>query len=158
MLQLRDMHATEYDRYRTLSLREYLDDLRTNFGYCASTAEEECERSLPTSLAEVMDEPGNALLVIERNGAGIGYAWLQQEGRTGHLLDLMIAPEHRQHGYGRLALGLIEARLQASGSESMQLRVAADNLRARRMYETSGLRVTGLLMAKPLRSRTWQGS
>lgn len=144
------MRATEYDHYRSLSVDDYCADLCANFEYSVATSRAECERVMPATLAEAMEEPGHAMLVIEVAAQCVGYVWLHLDGPAGHLLDFIVEPAHRGLGHGRRALELIQARLRAEGAQSLQLRVAANNPRARALYEQAGLYVTGQLMAKTL--------
>ena len=45
-----------------------------------------------------------------------------------------------------------ESHLKGKGFEQIKLRVAADNARARHVYEVTGFRVTGVNMSKAIAS------
>lgn len=60
---------------------------------------------------------------------------------TGYVSELAVAPAHQGEGHGRALLARALAALRARGVDAAELEVAADNDRARSLYETVGFRV-----------------
>lgn len=60
---------------------------------------------------------------------------------TGYVAELAVAPAHRGRGHGRALLSTCLAELRARGVERAEIEVAADNDRARSLYETLGFEV-----------------
>jgi ribosomal-protein-alanine N-acetyltransferase len=60
---------------------------------------------------------------------------------TGYVAEIAVAPAHRGRGHGRALLSTCLAELRARGVERAELEVAADNDRARSLYETLGFEV-----------------
>jgi ribosomal protein S18 acetylase RimI-like enzyme len=91
------------------------------------------------------------VLVAEADGQVIGYVHLEQASAIPshqHVLDvsgLAVDPARQGHGAGRrlLEAGVEQARLR--GGRKLALRVLGPNDRARRLYESCGFRVKGVL-------------
>lgn len=95
-------------------------------------------------------QPGD-VLVVEADGQVIGYVHLEQASAIPshqHVLDvsgLAVDPAQQGHGAGRrlVEAGVEQARLR--GARKLALRVLGPNERARRLYESCGFRVEGVL-------------
>jgi ribosomal protein S18 acetylase RimI-like enzyme len=91
------------------------------------------------------------VLVAEADGQAIGYIHLEQASAIRshqHVLDvsgLAVGPARQGQGAGRrlLEAGVEQARLR--GARKLALRVLGPNDRARRLYESCGFRVEGVL-------------
>lgn len=91
------------------------------------------------------------VLVVEEDGAVLGYVRLHQPGPLPshvHVLTvngLAVDPEHQGRGLGRrlLVAALDEARRR--GARKVSLRVLAPNARARGLYASCGFVVEGVL-------------
>lgn len=96
------------------------------------------------------------ILVAERNGAVIGYAYAGIEGPdymalrgpAGVLHDLVVDPAHRGHGVGRMLLDAAESALAARGAPRVILSTAARNVAAQRLFERAGFRPTMIEMTR----------
>ncbi|WP_323675751.1 N-acetyltransferase [Halorubellus sp. PRR65] len=77
--------------------------------------------------------PGDA-----RGGQPVGYVHAYD---TGYVAELAVAPGHRGRGHGRALLSRCLAELRARGVDRAELEVAADNDRARSLYESLGFTV-----------------
>jgi ribosomal protein S18 acetylase RimI-like enzyme len=96
------------------------------------------------------------ILVAERNGAVIGYAYASIEGPdymalrgpAGVLHDLVVDPAHRGHGVGRMLLDAAAAALAARGAPRVILSTAARNVAAQRLFERAGFRPTMIEMTR----------
>ena len=89
--------------------------------------------------------------VLRQPDAGtIGYLWykLLDDGESVFILDFMVFEDYRGQGYGKATLIALEEKLSQSGVTQIKLRVAADNYRAKGLYERLGFNVTGYNMIK----------
>jgi ribosomal protein S18 acetylase RimI-like enzyme len=92
------------------------------------------------------------VLVAEQEGTVLGYLRLDQSGSLPsheHVLTingLAVAPDRQGEGVGRrlVEAGLQEARRR--GARKVSLRVLASNTRGRRLYESCGFAVEGVLV------------
>lgn len=73
-----------------------------------------------------------------------GFALIRTIAGEAELLTIAVDPAHRREGRGRAILLHAVERARAGGAEQMFLEVAADNLPAIALYETTGFVRTGL--------------
>jgi len=78
-------------------------------------------------------EPGAA-----GDGTPVGYVHAYT---TGYVAEVAVAPAHRGRGHGRALLWTCLGELRARGLDRAELEVAADNDRARSLYESLGFEV-----------------
>jgi ribosomal-protein-alanine N-acetyltransferase len=106
---------------------------------------------LPHPVGDLFDDglsPGITLVAVPDgahvapdavgDGNPVGYVHAYD---TGYVAELAVAPAHRGRGHGRALLSRCLAELRARGVERAELEVAADNDRARSLYETLGFEV-----------------
>lgn len=101
-------------------------------------------------LVAELGAPGSIVLVAERRGAVVGYAyaslepmsWKELRGPCGYLHDVYVDARVRGHGVGeRLVLEAL-ARLEARGAPRVVLVSAAKNPRAQALFARLGFRPT----------------
>ena len=98
------------------------------------------------------------MLVAEENGVVIGYAyaaaedydWVSLRGPAGVLHDVIVNPEHRGRGAGRLLLDATLEFLRSRGSPRVVLSTAARNASAQRLFASAGFRDTMIEMTREL--------
>jgi ribosomal protein S18 acetylase RimI-like enzyme len=116
------------------------------------------ERGYGSFLGSQLEEPDVAVLVAEKNGAVIGYAYAGVEasdymslrGPAGVLHDVLVDPEHRGRGVGRRLLDAALAFLRSRGAPRVVLSTAARNAPAQRLFERAGFRQTMIEMTREL--------
>src|SRR5262245_11823429 len=99
-------------------------------------------------LGSQLDDPDVVVLVAEKDGAVIGYAYAAIEGYdymslrgpAGVLHDLIVHPEHRAHGVGRVLLDATLSYLRSRGAPRVVLSTAERNESAQRFFERMGFR------------------
>ena len=109
-------------------------------------------------LGSQLDEPEIAVLVAEQNDVVIGYAyaavedrdWMALRGPAGVLHDIIVDPEHRGRGAGRLLLDATLAFLRSRGAPQVILWTAARNAAAQRLFASVGFRDTMVEMTREL--------
>lgn len=79
------------------------------------------------------------ILIAERGGLSVGYAFYRPMKDVVHLVHLVSAPEARREGIGRALLTEVVRRSREAGCTAMQLNVLPTNIAAIRLYESFGL-------------------
>jgi ribosomal protein S18 acetylase RimI-like enzyme len=153
MITFRPLTPREYAAYMTLGVHDYAGDLAANYRLAEERAAAESAHGAAQQLPQGQDTQGHTLLAIAAPDTPlIGYLWFSEtpETQSAYINDFMILPAHRGRGHGTAALTALEALLKAKGITQIRLRVAADNPRAKSLYEASGFFITGTNMAKTL--------
>jgi len=108
-------------------------------------------------LASQLDDP-DAVVFVADDGEVIGYAYAALEGYdymslrgpAAVLHDLIVHPDHRGRGVGRLLLNATLSYLTSRGAPRVVLSTAARNETAQRLFESSGFRRTMVEMTREL--------
>jgi len=108
-----------------------------------------------------LDDPDTAVLVAEAGGDVIGYAYaavqgydyMALRGPAGVLHDLIVDPEHRRRGVGRLLLDATLEYLKSRGAPRVVLSTAEQNASAQRLFASVGFRRTMIEMTRELDDR-----
>jgi ribosomal protein S18 acetylase RimI-like enzyme len=94
------------------------------------------------------------VLVAEADGAVAGYVMLHQSiplPSHGHVLEvngLAVDPEQQGRGIGRRLMEEAKADAARRGARKLSLRVLAPNATARRLYESCGFTIEGILVGE----------
>ncbi len=107
-------------------------------------------------LAEQTREPESIVLVAERDGAVVGYAfgsvegqdWMALRGPAGVLHDIVVEDAARGAGIGTALLTAVIDALRERGVPRVVLSTAARNEGARRMFARAGFRETMVEMTQ----------
>lgn len=116
------------------------------------------EHGYASFLGTQLAEPEVMVLVAERDGAVLGYAYAGIEGRdymslrgpAGVLHDIVVDPAHRERGVGRMLLDATLAALEARGAPRVVLSTAELNEPAQRLFARAGFRRTMIEMTREL--------
>jgi ribosomal protein S18 acetylase RimI-like enzyme len=116
------------------------------------------EQGYASFLASQIEERDVIVLVAEENRTVIGYAYAGVEptdymslrGPAGVLHDIVVDPEHRGRGVGRLLLEAALAFLRSRGAPRVVLSTAARNAPAQRLFASAGFRQTMIEMTREL--------
>ena len=109
-------------------------------------------------LGSQLDDPEVLVIVAERAGEVIGYAYAAMEGRdymslrgpAGVLHDIIVDPAARRSGAGRLLLAEVLAFFKSRGEPRVVLSTAARNEPAQRLFAGMGFRETMIEMTREL--------
>lgn len=112
-------------------------------------------------LKSQIKEPDVIVVVAERNGQVIGYAYAGIEGwdymalrgPAGVLHDLVVDPGARDQGVGRMLLDAALTALEARGAPRVVLSTASKNEAAQRLFARAGFRRTMIEMTRELDGR-----
>jgi ribosomal protein S18 acetylase RimI-like enzyme len=117
---------------------------------------------LPERYGELLvtrhETPDNVVLVAERDGAVVGYAFGAKEGfdymalrgPAGVIYDLLVDPDHRRQGIGAALMDAMLEALKALGAPRALLFTAENNHLAQAMFERAGFRRTMIEMTREL--------
>jgi ribosomal protein S18 acetylase RimI-like enzyme len=105
-----------------------------------------------------LEDPDKAVLVAEDNGDVIGYAFAAVEGYdymalrgpAGVLHDVIVDPEHRGRGVGRLLIDAALGFFRSRGVPRVVLSTAERNEEAQRLFARMGFRRTMIEMTREL--------
>jgi ribosomal protein S18 acetylase RimI-like enzyme len=109
-------------------------------------------------LGSQIDEPNIIILVAERDGKVLGYTYAGVEGRdymslrgpAGVVYDIVVDPDHRRQGVGRMLLDATLAALKDRGAPRVVLSTAEQNTPAQRLFDRAGFRRTMIEMTREL--------
>jgi ribosomal protein S18 acetylase RimI-like enzyme len=151
---LRPMRPDEFPAFLAYFIPDYATEIAANFGLPDDAARARAAQEVAEDLPQGVDTQGRTLLCITLGDPEevVGSFWLrlQQGSTTAFVSDFHIFPARQNRGLGRRALAALDRWLASAGFEHLRLRVAADNVRARHLYETGGFRTTGINMTKPV--------
>jgi ribosomal protein S18 acetylase RimI-like enzyme len=106
------------------------------------------------------NDPADVLVAVV-DGQVVGYATVRQWSPIpshAHVLEingLAVAPAHQGHGVGRALVQASVTRARQQGARKLTLRVLGTNTRARRLYESCGFEIEGILRAEFLLDGTY---
>jgi ribosomal protein S18 acetylase RimI-like enzyme len=92
------------------------------------------------SIMDCLKAGGKMLLMHDKiSGTLIGSSWMTVDGRRIHLHHFCILPEYQNKGLGRI---LAKASLEFVNEKNLQLKIEVhkDNIKARKLYESFGLK------------------
>lgn len=143
---LSQISATELEHWLMLSKIDYANDLIENHGYSEERAQHEAAESIQSSLPQGINTPHQHFRIYQRDQETIGYLWFSRENAAAFLMDLIVLPEYQGQGIGKEIMRAFIDELKDLDVQEIELRVAPNNLRAQRLYEQFGFRVTGFDM------------
>ena len=155
-LNVRPMTATEFDAFRSETIRGYAAEHVRAGNWTAEEAETRAEAETDSLLPQGVDTPGILLLIAENaDSVAIGLVWVALERQVGSglgawIYDIRIEPEQQGKGYGRALLRAAEQETARHGVPSIGLNVFGSNMVARSLYESAGYQVTSIKMHKEL--------
>ncbi|HEY1953706.1 MAG TPA: GNAT family N-acetyltransferase [Gemmatimonadaceae bacterium] len=116
------------------------------------------EKGYGSYLGSLLDDPDIVILVADQGGEVIGYTYAGIEGTdymslrgpAGALYDIVVDPDHRGRGVGRMLLDATLTALKSKGAPRVVLETAEQNEHAQRLFEHAGFRRTMIEMTREL--------
>ncbi|WP_254763500.1 GNAT family N-acetyltransferase [Natrinema marinum] len=143
-MQIREATTDDTDAIRSIA-HESLNSTYTAF-LDEDTIDDAVDQWYGESFADELADDRLLSLVVERDGAVVGFSQSElvgQRANTGHLLWLHIHPDHRDGGTGiRLLVRTREALLE-EGASAIQCFVLADNEGGNQFYRDHGFEQAG---------------
>jgi len=141
-------------RLGALLVREHHDFDPQRF--IAATAQ--TEKRYGSFLGTQLEEPNIVILVAERDGKVIGYTYsgvesidyMSLRGPAGVIYDIVVDPDYRQQGVGRVLIDATLEVLKGKGSPRVVLSTAERNAAAQRLFDRAGFRRTMIEMTREL--------
>lgn len=152
MIQLRPMTSVEYPAYCDYFIDDYSREIAENYGHSMYKAIELAEQDLTRCFPNGLESNEHDLLCIELESEVVGYLWhsIKVSDKSTFIYDFFIFSNHRNNGYGKLAIKALESQLQTIGIEQIKLRVAYQNQRALKLYQEVGFAITGYNMSNKI--------
>lgn len=154
MFMLKPMEADHYSHFLDYFIADYATEIAANYGLEHSAAKDRAINEINQDLQLGIDTPGHTLVClvdVQANAERIvGYLWykLDTKMRDIYVCDFYVFPAEQGKGYGKQAIRLLEKEAAKTGVQQIKLRVAANNPRARNLYDACGFHVTGINMSK----------
>ena len=116
------------------------------------------EQGYASFIGTQLTEPDVIVLVAERAGQVVGYVYAGVEGRdwmalrdaAGVLHDVVVDPDHRRSGVGRMLLEAALNFFRERGAPRAVLQTAEKNEEAQRLFAKAGFRRTMIEMTREL--------
>jgi ribosomal protein S18 acetylase RimI-like enzyme len=142
-------------RLGALLVREHHDFDPERF--IAATAQ--TEKGYGSFLGTQLEEPNIVILVAERDREVIGYTYSGVEGTdymslrgpAGVMYDIVVDPDHRKQGVGRMLVDATLEALKKKGAPRVVLSTAERNAAAQRLFDRAGFRRTMIEMTRELK-------
>lgn len=114
------------------------------------------EHGYGSFLGTQLNEPDIIILVAEQDGEVVGYTYagiegidyMSLRGPAGVMHDIVVDPDHRGQGVGRLLLDATLEALEAKGAPRVVLSTAERNESAQRLFARAGFRRTMIEMTR----------
>ena len=154
MIQLLPMTSDEYPAYCDYFIDDYSHEISQNYGHSMDRAVELAQQDLIRCFPNGLETNEHELLCIESESNLVGYLWhsIKVSDKSTFIYDFFIFSDHRNIGYGKLAIKALESQLQLIGIEQIKLRVAYHNQRALKLYQEVGFAISGYNMSKKIAS------
>jgi ribosomal protein S18 acetylase RimI-like enzyme len=116
------------------------------------------ENGYASYLGSQLEEPSVVILVAERDGKVIAYSYsgiegtdyMSLRGPAGAMYDIVVDPDYRQQGVGRMLLDATLDALESRGMPRVVLSTAEKNVAAQRLFDRAGFRRTMIEMTREL--------
>lgn len=155
MLHLVPMTEAEFATYLANAVRDYAAAHARAGDVLPEEAVARAQKDYDELLPDGLHSKDDFLFTLTHDALGaIGMIWFELRERRGaksaYLYDFVVREDLRGQGYGRRALGLVEAKLRELGVGRIGLNVFGYNHAARALYEKMGYQITGMGMMKRL--------
>jgi ribosomal protein S18 acetylase RimI-like enzyme len=116
------------------------------------------EQGYGSFIGTQLEQPHIVVLTAVQDTRVIGYTyagvegrdWMSLRGPAGVLYDIVVDPERRRYGVGRMLLDATLASLKALGVQQVVLSTAERNASAQRLFASAGFRTTMIEMTREL--------
>lgn len=154
MIVFTPMDAECYQAYLDYFVPDYAAEISLNYRLSEQAALVQARSEITSNLPDGAKTKGHVLRRIMQQDSTaerlIGYLWYKPDlsTRSAFIYDFCILERYRGQGLARQVLSAFENGMRSQGFEQLKLRVAANNDRARHVYEATGFQVTGINMSK----------
>jgi ribosomal protein S18 acetylase RimI-like enzyme len=128
--------------------RGYAEAIERDGGFSAEDARRKAAEDVPP----LLENPSNALFVIEDSGEPVGRLWVGERESQGRrflwIWEVYVDENHRGRGLGRAAMTLAEEEARRRGLDRVELNVFGGNEVARGLYRSLGYEEFAVAMGK----------
>jgi len=151
-LTLDPMTEVDYGHWLEIAVPNYAAEKVANGTWAPDEALKLAHAAFASVLTQGRETLGQYLytLLAQPQQLKVGYLWFGRQGMAAYLYDLFILPDFRRQGYGRQAMGCLEASAVALGFRDIKLHVFAQNQAALALYQSLGYAITDLNLRKTL--------
>ncbi|WP_059041639.1 GNAT family N-acetyltransferase [Paenibacillus rubinfantis] len=159
MVQLVPMTKTEYQAFRSRSVREYAEEKVVAGTWKPEDAPALAEATFRRFLPDDLETAGAYLFSVKETEqqTPVGHLWFnvmeQEKGPIVFILDILIYDEFQDQGYGQATMTALEDQVRELGLNRIGLHVFGHNQRAYRLYQKMGYIATDIQMSKTLEDR-----
>ncbi|MGP0584647.1 GNAT family N-acetyltransferase [Paenibacillus timonensis] len=159
MVQLVPMSKSEYQAFRSRSVREYAEEKVAAGAWKDDDAPALSEAVFRRFLPGDQETEGAYLFSVKENDqlTSVGHLWFnvmeQEKGPAAFILDILIYEEFQGKGYGQATMTALEEKVRELGLNTIGLHVFGHNQRAYHLYQKMGYIVTDIQMSKTLEDR-----
>lgn len=159
MVQLIPMTKSEYQAFRSRSVREYAEEKVVAGTWKTEDAPALAEAVFRRFLPDDQETAGAYLFSVKESEGltPVGHLWFnvmeQEKGPIAFILDILIYEEFQGKGYGQATMTALEEKVRELGLNTIGLHVFGHNQRAYRLYQKMGYAVTDMQMFKTLEYR-----
>ncbi|MUG87952.1 GNAT family N-acetyltransferase [Paenibacillus timonensis] len=159
MVQLVPMSKSEYQAFRSRSVREFAEEKVAAGAWKADDAPALSEAAFRRFLPGDQETDGAYLFNVKENDqlTSVGHLWFnvmeQEKGPVAFILDILIYEEFQGKGYGQATMTALEEKVRELGLNTIGLHVFGHNQRAYQLYQKMGYIVTDIQMSKTLEDR-----
>ncbi|MDK2126076.1 GNAT family N-acetyltransferase [Parachitinimonas caeni] len=156
MLKLKPMTEAEYAAYCDAALASYAESHVKGGRWTKEEAIEQAWAEHQQILPQGLQTPHHYLYTLfsDVHACNVGILWFADmtgtQNETAFVYDIEIKPEHRRHGFARMAFLEMEKQVKAIGLKYISLHVFAHNHGAVHLYEKLGYQPTNIRMRKAL--------
>lgn len=154
MIELEPMTEAAFASYLERAVKNYADEKVKAGNWSADEGLERAEHDFGVLLPDGPKTVNQHLFTLQTGNEPVGMIWFAevrtQPRPTAFIYDFWIDEAQRRQGYGREALGALEAKVKELGLEAISLHVFGHNHTAIELYKQAGFEITNLNMTKDL--------
>lgn len=151
MVHLALMNTEEFQEYLEIAIDSYAKENVISGNWKEVDSLNKSKKVYAELLPEGEKTENHYLFTIQANHQQVGIIWLGKvSDTTGYIYDFYILKKFRGHGYGKIAMNLIETEGKKLGFNKIGLHVFGHNLVARALYEKLGYEAININMFKEI--------
>ena len=159
MIELIPMCEAEFEPFMKISMRSQAQDQVKAGEWKAEEADTHIQKLRQLFLPEGLNTPKHFFFTLEENEINqkVGVLWFtivdQDDSQLFYVMDILIYPEYRRHGYASQAFLQMETKALEMGINRIGLNVFKHNAPARAMYEKLGYIGSGNIMTLEIKPK-----
>lgn len=151
-LELETLDQTAFDQFMAALRIRYVHDRERSNLLSTQEAEQFTDQQWASILPDGRNTEGHHFFKLVDSGRRIGASWVFIDAATdaAFIYELFLEEDERGKGFGRKALDALQQFSKSQGAKTLALNVFANNLRARKLYDSFGFAPVSTDMIKPI--------